>query len=129
MTKKRAFISFDYENDKKLKRELIGQSKKADSPFEIVDVSAKESYDPYWEEDAREKIKSSDVMIVICGYNTDTADGVSAELSIAQEENIPYFFLWGRKNKLVTKPKGALDSDKIYGWNKGSLKLLLSGKR
>ena len=92
-------------------------------------MSAKESYYPYWEEDAREKIKSSDVMIVICGYNTDTADGVSAELSIAQEENIPYFFLWGRKNKLVTKPKGALDSDKIYGWNKGSLKLLLSGKR
>lgn len=40
-------------------------------------------------------------MIVLCGRYTDTAKGVTAELSIAQEERIPYFLLCGRKDGKV----------------------------
>ena len=43
--------------------------------------------------------------------NTDTATGVSAELTIAQEEGIPYFLLCGRADGNVVKPKGAKYSD------------------
>ena len=36
MTTKRAFISFDYDNDKDLRNALVGQAKYPNSPFEIV---------------------------------------------------------------------------------------------
>lgn len=38
MLKKRAFISFDYDNDSDLKTLLVGQARNPDSPFEIVDM-------------------------------------------------------------------------------------------
>ena len=43
MSKKRAFISFDYDNDVDLKNLLVGQAKNDDSPFEIIDLSIKEA--------------------------------------------------------------------------------------
>lgn len=39
VAKKRAFISFDYDNDETLKTFLIGQAKLPDSPFELADWS------------------------------------------------------------------------------------------
>ena len=54
--------------------------------------------------------------------------GVSAELRIAQEENIPYFLLQGRSDG-GTKPTAAKDSDKIYKWTWDNLKLLIGGSR
>ena len=43
MAKKRAFISYDFDNDKALKDFIIGQARLADSPFEVVDTSLKEA--------------------------------------------------------------------------------------
>lgn len=43
MTKKKVFISFDFDNDLKLKNLLAGQAKLSDSPFEISDWSLKEA--------------------------------------------------------------------------------------
>ena len=37
MAKKRVFVSFDYDNDARLKDLLVGQSKLEDSPFELAD--------------------------------------------------------------------------------------------
>jgi len=54
MAKKRAFVSFDYDNDKVLKDFIIGQAKLPDSPFEVVDTSIKEAQPmKTWEEKAR----------------------------------------------------------------------------
>ena len=41
MTKKKVFVSFDFDNDKVLKDFLIGQAKLEDSPFEVADHSLK----------------------------------------------------------------------------------------
>ncbi|WP_291648972.1 hypothetical protein [Bosea sp. (in: a-proteobacteria)] len=49
MAKKRAFISFDYDNDETLKTFLIGQAKLPDSPFELADWSIKEHITGDWE--------------------------------------------------------------------------------
>lgn len=68
-------------------------------------------------------------MIVMCGEHTDTATGVSAELSIAQEEEKPYFLLKGRKDKTCKKPKSAKSSDKVYDWTWDNLKILIRGGR
>lgn len=129
MAKTRTFISFDYDNDSDLKILLVGQSKHADSPFEIADWSVKEHITGDWKERVRTRIKSVDVVCVICGEHTDTATGVSAELTIAQEEGKPYFLLQGRANKTCKKPKGALSSEKMYGWTWDNLKTLIGGGR
>ena len=129
MIKKRVFISFDYDNDHDIKECLVGQAKNKDSPFEITDMSIKETIQSNWRENARRRIKGCDVVIVLCGHSTDTATGVTAELTIAQEEKIPYLLLRGRNDELCKKPKHCLSYDKLYNWTWNNLKLLLEGKR
>jgi hypothetical protein len=59
MAKKRAFISFDFDNDKVLKDFIVGQARNADAPFEIVDTSLKEAAPmKTWEDKARAAVKS-----------------------------------------------------------------------
>ena len=41
---------------------------------------------------------------------------VFAELRIAQEEQKPYFLLWGRREIMCTKPTGAKSSEGMYSW-------------
>lgn len=129
MAKTRTFISFDYDHDSNLKTLLVGQSKNEDSPFEITDMSIKEAINEDWKKKARTRIKGCDVVVVICGEHTDTATGVSAELTIAQEEKVDYFLLKGYSDKTCVKPKAAKSSDKIYNWTWDNLKLLIGGSR
>lgn len=129
MAKNRVFISFDYDHDETLKTFLVGQSKNEDSPFELTDWSIKEPIDGDWKAKARTRIKSVDVVAVICGLHTDTATGVSAELTIAQEEQVPYFLLAGYADKTCVKPKAAKSTDKLYKWTWENLKTLIGGGR
>lgn len=128
MAKKRVFISFDYDNDEILKTFLVGQSKHADSPFELADWSIKEHLTGNWETKARVRMKAVDVIIVLCGQKTHTATGVSAEVRIAKEERIPYFLLKGYSDKNCTWPTAAT-TDKMYDWTWPNLKLLIGGAR
>jgi hypothetical protein len=96
MAKTRVYISFDFDHDEDLKTLLVGQSKHEDSPFEIADWSIKEAVTGDWKAKARQRIRAVDVVAVICGKHTDTATGVAAEVTIAQEEKIPYLLLAGR---------------------------------
>ena len=121
--KKKVYISFDYDHDLELKGALIGQSELPDSPFEIVDYSIKETISGNWKGEAREKLRKVDFMIVICGHNTHTATGVSAEITIAQEERIPYYLLAGRQS-YSTRPRTARTTDKLHQWKWSYLKQL-----
>jgi hypothetical protein len=129
MAKKRVFTSFDYDHDEDLRVMLVGQSKNEDSPFEMADWSVKEPMTEDWKTKVRARIKRCDLVAVICGEYTDTATGVSAELRIAQEEEIPYFLLHGRKGKTCKKPTSAKSTDKIYDWTWDNLKTLIGGGR
>lgn len=129
MAKTKVFISFDYDHDETLKTFLVGQAKNEGSPFELADWSIKEHIDQNWKDKARTRIKSVDVVAVICGEHTNTATGVSAELAIAQEEKVPYFLLAGYAEKNNLKPKAAKDSDKMYKWTWENLKTLIGGGR
>lgn len=124
---KRAFISFDYDHDARLKDLLVGQSKHPGTPFEIVDWSIKTA-SPTWRAEARRRIRASGVVIVLCGRNTATATGVTAELSIAKEEGVPYFLLAGYQSGSA-KPASASVSDQLYKWTWENVKLLVSGAR
>lgn len=126
---KKAFISFDYDHDSDLKTLLAGQAKNSDSPFEIADYSVKEPMTGDWKKKVKEKLKLVGVVIVICGEHTDSASGVSAELTITQELDKDYFLLSGRSGKTCVKPKSAKASDKIYKWTWDNLKGLIGGSR
>lgn len=126
---KRAFISFDFDHDEDLRNLLAGQAKHPDSPFEFANWSVKEPMTGDWKEKVRQRIRSTDLAIVICGEWTHTATGVAAELRIVQEEHKPYFLLWGRPGKTCTKPTSATAADKIYEWTWANLKALGGGAR
>lgn len=126
---KRVFVSFDYDHDEILKTFLVGQSKHEDSPFELADWSLKAPLTGDWIEKVRTRIRSVDVVAVICGEHTDTAVGVSAEVTVAQEEKKPYFLLNGYPDKTCVKPIAAKGTDKIYKWTWENLKTLIGGGR
>ena len=116
MSKIRIFVSFDLEHDKDLCQLLLEQSEKLSSEFEVSGRSdARTQRDP-WGEEMRRRIRAADEVIVICGEHTDESAGVSAELRVAQEEKIPYFLLWGRRDLMCTKPAGAKSAEGMYSW-------------
>jgi Thoeris protein ThsB, TIR-like domain len=125
----RVFTAFGYEHDESLRNLLVGQSKHEDSPFEMHDWSVKEPFTGDWKAKVRTRIRGVDQVVVLCGEHTHNATGVAAELTIAQEENKPYFLLWGYSNKTCTKPTSAAKDAKIYKWTWDNLKALIGGSR
>jgi hypothetical protein len=128
-TKKRAFISFDYDNDEGAKKMLVGQALYDDSPFEFKDASVKEHLTGDWKDKVRRRMDNIDIVIVLCGEKTHTAKGVDAELEIAQEKKKDYFLLSAYSDKTCTKPTSAKTTDKLYKWTWANLKALIGGGR
>ena len=108
---------------------MKGQARNPDSPFEIADWSLQEALTGNWKAKVRDRIRRTDLTIVICGEHTHDATGVAAELTITQEERKPYVLLKGRPNKTCTKPRMARSSDKIYNWTWENLRKLIAGQR
>ena len=129
MAAKRVFISFDFDHDEDLRILLRGQARNPDSPFEIADWSPKESLPGDWKAKVRERIRRTDLTIVICGQHTHTATGVAAEVTITREEQNPYFLLHGRNGKRCTKPTSATPADRIEDGTWENLKKLVGGAR
>jgi hypothetical protein len=125
----RVFTAFDFDHDEGIRNLLVGQSKLEDSPFEMHDWSVKEPLTGNWKEKVRTRIRSVDQVIVLCGESTHTAAGVSSELTIAQEEQKPYFLLQGYAGKTCTRPTSATATDKMYEWTWPNLKILIGGGR
>ena len=126
---KRAFISFDYDNDEQVKIWLAGQAKNPDSPFDFKDNSVKDHLSGDWKQKVRQRMANIDVVIVLCGTKTHTAKGVAEELIIAKELKKPYFLLRAYSDIVCTKPTSALSGDKMYNWTWDNLKLLINGAR
>ena len=128
-TKKRVFISFDYDNDEGAKIMLAGQAKLEDSPFDFKDASVKDHLTGDWKEKVKRRMDNIDVVIVLCGQKTDKAAGVAAELTIAKEKGKEYFLLSAYSDKTCTKPASASSTDKLYKWTWDNLKALIGGGR
>ena len=129
MAGKRAFISFDFDHDEDLRNLLVGQSRNPDSPFSIQNWSVKERLPGDWKAKVRQRIRTTDVTIVICGEHTDSATGVSAEFDITRDEGNDYFLLKGRANRVCQCPQSAQATDKMYNWTWDNLKRLIAGVR
>jgi hypothetical protein len=112
--KVQVFVSFDIERDRELFEELRTQS--SSSGFEVLGCSEPQSASDVWGERVRRRIRSADQVIFICNEHTEDSASMGAELRIAQQERIPYFLLWGRREIMCTKPVGAKSADGIYSW-------------
>ena len=112
----RIFMSFDLDHDEDLHDLLLEQSLSRASGFEISARSEARTMTDLWEEKLRRRICEADEVIVICGEHTESSPRVSAELRIAQEEQKPYFLLWGRRESMCTKPVGAKRDEGMYSW-------------
>ncbi len=128
-TKKRVFISFDYDNDEGAKVMLADQAKLPDSPFDFKDASVKEHLTGDWKDKVKKRMDNVDIVAVLCGEKTNTATGVSAELEIAKAKGKEYFLLAAYSDKACTKPKSATASDKVYKWTWDNMKKLIGGNR
>ncbi|MDD4527574.1 MAG: TIR domain-containing protein [Candidatus Margulisbacteria bacterium] len=123
-SKKKVFISFDFDNDSILRDFLVGQSKNSDSPFEIEDWSVKIPWDQSeWKQKCLTKIKKTDVVLVIVGQKTYLATGVKEEIKMAKEAGKKIYGIKGYSDKNCPRPDGL---DGYYNWTWANLKNLLS---
>lgn len=124
VSKKKVFVSFDFDNDRVLKDFIIGQARLADSPFEVVDHSLKEAApEPDWPKKARAAIKRSELVLVVVGPHTHKAQGVLKEVAMAREEGIPIVQIIGYKDGNYTAVPNA---GRLYSWSWNNLKRLLA---
>lgn len=124
MTKKRVFVSFDFENDRALKDFIIGQSKHADSPFEVIDHSLKEAApEKDWEKKAAAAISRTEIVLVMVGSKTHKAQGVLKEVAMARKAGVKIVQIIGYKEGNYTPVP---DAGRLYAWNWDNLKNLLS---
>lgn len=122
--KKRVFVSFDFENDRALKDFIIGQSKHADSPFEIIDHSLREAApEKDWEKKAAAAISRAEIVLVMVGSKTHKAQGVLKEVAMARKAGVKIVQIIGYKEENYTPVPGA---GRLYAWNWENLKNLLS---
>jgi len=125
VAKKRVFVSFDFDNDKALKDFLIGQSKLADSPFEVADHSLKEAApEKDWLDKATAAIKRSEVFIVMLGPKTKSASGVKKEVKVANDLGKTKFQIIGYNNG--SSDWAVENGGRTYAWNWENLKKLLA---
>lgn len=122
--KKRVFVSFDFDKDKKLRDFVIGQSRLSDSPFDVIDQSLKEAApERDWEKKARAAIARSDIVLVMVGPSTHRARGVLKEVQIARDLGKQVVQIIGYKDGNYTAVPNA---GRLYQWNWPNLKNLLS---
>jgi hypothetical protein len=122
--KTRVFVSFDYDNDAKLKTFILAQAKNSDSPFEIENWSLNEpAPDKTWQQKARARIARSDVVLVMVGPQTYKAKGVLAEIAIANELKIPVRQVIGYRD---SNPNPVPGAGRLYRWSWPTVKTLLT---
>ena len=124
MTRKRVFVSFDFDSDRALKEFIIGQSRLPDSPFDVTDHSLKEAAPQRdWQAKAEAAIGRSDLVLVIVGAETYRASGVLKEVAMARRNLTPIVQVIGYKGGNYTPVPNA---GRLYRWNWDNLKKLLS---
>ena len=109
------FLSFEFEKDAGRRGTFIGQAEKL-CEFAIIDKSLPSAqHGEKWRQTAKERIRSSQVVIVLLGPDTQNAPGVKDELSLAGEDGCPVVQLMPQdKNYGLVSKNGAVCE---YKWD------------
>jgi len=121
MTAIQVFVSYDGDHDTDLHDQLSTESSRQGSGFELSEHSRGGAMTDAWAASARTRIRAADEVLVICGEYTDASSRMEAELRIVHEEGKPYMLLWGRRERMCTKPTGAKPTDAMYSWTRDIL--------
>jgi len=118
MADPRAFISFDFDHDETEKNLFVGQSKNSKTPFSIEDWSSKSSLpQTKWEALIKDKINKCNMLIVLSGQTMASATGVSKEITMAKDQDVPVFGVYiDDANSSSNLPKG-LARNRTISWN------------
>lgn len=120
--RRKVFVSFDFDNNQKLKHLLIGQARHPDSPFDVIDGSLQEAAPEHnWQSKARQAIRRCDIVVVLLGKDTYRAKGVLAEIEIAREEGKPVVQLIGQRGVRYRRVQGG---GKVVAWTWPNLRAL-----
>lgn len=117
----RLFVIYDVEHDRDLYERLVSGSGIAGLGLAVSGGSTAFAWTEPWQERARSGIRDSDRVLVVCGEHTGESVGVASEFRIVQEERKPYLLLWGRRERMCTKPSGARPDDGMYVWTRQTL--------
>jgi hypothetical protein len=118
MADPRAFISFDFDNNEESRRLFVGQGKEnSPTPFVIEDWSSKTALEEdEWKEKIAAKIAACNMVIVLVGRSAGSAVGVSAEIAMAKDKNVPVFGVYvDGATSSNTMPSG-LPSGRVISW-------------
>ena len=85
---KRIFTSFAIE-DERMRDLFVGQARKENVPYELVDMSVKQPWSDSWKTRCRTRIKGCNGVIVLITKNLKQADGAIWEINCAKAEGIP----------------------------------------
>ena len=122
-TKKRVFVSFDFDNDQALKEFILQQAKNPDSPFEVVNTSLKEAApQATWLAEAEKRIRRSALVIVMVGLTTYKAPGVLKEVALARKHSVSTVQVIGYRD---SSPTPVPDAGRLYKWNWDNLKKII----
>lgn len=114
----RAFISYDFDNNKELKELFAGQAKHSRTPFNIEDWSSKEHLpQKEWEELIKAKINLCDMLIVIVGSKTYQATGVVKEIKFASDQGINVFGVYVDGANVFTPLPTGLQRSRVIKWD------------
>lgn len=118
MADPRAFISFDFDHDETERNLFVGQSKNSKTPFSIEDWSSKSSLpQAQWEALIKSKINKCNKLIVLSGKTMASATGVSKEITMAKDQNVPVFGVYvDGANTSSNLPTG-LARNRTISWN------------
>jgi hypothetical protein len=123
---KKVFVSFDAPDDIFLKEAVIGQTKNRSTPFTARDKSIQKAQpQSKWEKMAEQKIKNSDLVVVMLGKQTHKAEGVKKEIELARKHKVPV---------VQVKPKGSdvkrvEDAGRLHNWTHENMEKLLKNKK
>lgn len=118
MANPRAFISFDFDNNRDEKVLFAGQAKNSRTPFNIEDWSSKTALPQReWERLIADKIYKCNLLMVLVGKRTYSATGVVKEISFAKANNVPVFGVYvGGANSATDLPEG-LQRNRTIVWD------------
>ena len=118
MADPRAFISFDFDHDETEKNLFVGQSKNSRTPFSIQDWSAKSSMpQSEWEAIVKDKINNCNMLIVLSGKTMASATGVTKEIGMAKDQNVPVFGVYVDGANTTSNLPSGLARNRTIAWD------------
>ncbi|AVT67445.1 hypothetical protein EA004_27260 [Vibrio anguillarum] len=118
MANPRVFISFDFDHNVTQKHLFVGQSKNSKTPFSIEDWSSKSSLpQDQWESLIKTKIGKCNMLIVLCGKTMASATGVSKEIAMAKEKDVPVFGVYVDGANTTSNLPSGLQRNRTIAWD------------